>query len=299
MTRHYIVASLGRGRHTATHTFEHSPTKQRFGYPHHETGVCPISARGPECEARDVFVKPSLFRPYRAAVEVGMLVFLYAVYEAVRGAGDASLSVARDHTSDIVALERVLHMFSERTVQEWSRGVPYLPALLGVAYMTLHFGATALAVRWVYRERPQAFPLVRTTLIASTALALAGYVLYPAAPPRLAGLGFSDTVTTHTGLNLSSDLLGSFYNPTAAVPSLHFGYALIVGVVLLTLAHRWWVRVLGAVYPAFMLFDIVATANHFWFDAAAGGAVVVAGWWIARALLRGSPAAPQLQAVPA
>ncbi len=246
-----------------------------------------------------MFVKPSLFRPYRAAVEVGMLVFLYAVYEAVRGAGDASLSVARDHTSDIVALERVLHMFSERTVQEWSRGVPYLPALLGVAYMTLHFGATALAVRWVYRERPQAFPLVRTTLIASTALALAGYVLYPAAPPRLAGLGFSDTVTTHTGLNLSSDLLGSFYNPTAAVPSLHFGYALIVGVVLLTLAHRWWVRVLGAVYPAFMLFDIVATANHFWFDAAAGGAVVVAGWWIARALLRGSPAAPQLQAVPA
>jgi PAP2 superfamily len=241
----------------------------------------------------------SLSRPHRAAVEIGILASLYAVYEAVRGAGDASLSVARDHTAEIVALERVLHVFNERTVQDWSRGVPYLPALLGLAYMSLHFGATALAVRWVYRERRQAFPLVRTTLIASTALALAGYVLYPAAPPRLAGLGFSDTVTTHTGLNLSSDLLGSFYNPLAAVPSLHFGYALIVGVALVALAHRWWVRMLGAAYPTLMLFDIVATGNHFWFDPAAGGAAVVAGWAIARVLLGETKPSTQLQAVPA
>ena len=241
----------------------------------------------------------SLARPHRAAVEVGFLASLYLVYEAVRGAGDTSLSVARDHTADIVALERALHVFDEHTVQEWSRGVPFLPLLLGVAYMSLHFGATTLAVRWVYRERREAFPLLRTTLIASTALALAGYVLYPAAPPRLAGLGFSDTVTTHTGLNLSSDFLGSFYNPVAAVPSLHFGYSLIVGVALFTLARRRWVRVLGAAYPAFMLFDIVATGNHFLFDAVAGGVVVVIGWTIARALLSGAEAAPRLQTVPA
>src|SRR5436190_16828878 len=235
----------------------------------------------------------SLLRPHRAAVEVAILASLYGVYEAVRGAGDASLSVARDHTSDIVALERALHVFNERAVQEWSRGVPYLPALLGLAYMSLHFGATTVAVRWVYRERPHAFPLVRMTLIISTAIALAAYVLYPAAPPRLARVGISDTVTKHTGLNLSSDLLGSFYNPFAAVPSLHFGYALIVGVSVAWLARRRWVRVLGAMYPAFMLFDIVATGNHFWFDATAGGAVVVAGWWIAYTLLRGSKRAAQ------
>ena len=220
-----------------------------------------------------------------------MLAALYATYEAVRGAGDTNLTVARDHTSDIVSLERALHVFSERTVQEWSHGVPYLPALLGLAYMSLHFGATALTVRWVYRERRDAFPLVRTTLIASTAIALAGYVLYPAAPPRLAGLGFSDTVTKHTGLNLSSDMLGSFYNPVAAVPSLHVGYALIVGATVFALARRRWVRLLGALYPAFMLFDVVATGNHFWFDAAAGAAVVLAGWWIARTLISSTDAA--------
>jgi len=224
-----------------------------------------------------------------------MLAALYATYEVVRGAGDTNLTVARDHTADIVSLEHTLHVFSERTVQEWSHGVPYLPALLGLAYMSLHFGATALAVRWVYRERREAFPLVRTTLIASTAIALAGYVLYPAAPPRLAGLGFSDTVTRHTGLNLSSDLLGSFYNPVAAVPSLHVGYALIVGASVFALARRRWVRLLGALYPAFMLFDVVATGNHFWFDAAAGAAVVLAGWWIARTLVSSPNAAARVR----
>src|SRR4051795_4211459 len=247
-----------------------------------------------------LMISSTLARPHRAFVEVGILAFLYGMYEVIRGAGDTSVAVARDHTSDIVSLERVLHVFNEQAVQAWSRGVPFLPMLLGIAYMTLHFGATGFAVRWVYRERPDAFPLVRTTLIASTALALAGYVLYPAAPPRLSGLGFSDTVTTQTGLNMSSDLLGSFYNPLAAVPSLHFGYALIVGAVLVALARRPWVRVLGAAYPAFMLFDIVATANHFWFDAAAGGAVVAAGWWIAHALVRPKDSAARLHgAMPA
>jgi hypothetical protein len=215
-----------------------------------------------------------------------MLAGLYAVYEAIRGTREASLSVALRHTADVVDIERAVHVFHERAVQDWSHAVPYLPALLGLAYMTLHFGATTLALRWVYRERPHHFPLVRTTLIVSTALALVGYMVYPAAPPRLAGMGFSDTVTKHTGLNLSSDLLGSFYNPLAAVPSLHFGYALIVGVALAALAKRRWVRVLGAAYPAFMLFDIVATGNHFLFDAATGGLVVVIGWVVARLIVR-------------
>ena len=67
---------------------------------------------------------PSLFRRHRAAVEVGVLVALYAVYEGLRGTREASLSVARDHTADIVALERGLHVFHERAVQDWSHGVP-------------------------------------------------------------------------------------------------------------------------------------------------------------------------------
>lgn len=217
--------------------------------------------------------------------EIGGLVALYGVYEVVRGFGGEDWRAALDHTDDIVALEQSLGLFVERAVQEAVTGVALLPALLGAAYVVLHFLGTAAAIVWVHQLHREAYPVVRTTLITSTALALVGYVVYPAAPPRLSDLGFVDTVTHSTGLNLSSDLLGGLYNPIAAVPSLHFGYSVIVGVAMLTLASRRSVRIAGALYPVTMLFIIVATGNHFLFDAAAGGLTVLAGWLVARMLV--------------
>jgi hypothetical protein len=69
------------------------------------------------------------------------------------------------------------------------------------------------------------------------------------------------------------------------VPSLHFGYALVVGVTVAALARRLAVRALGVAYPGAMLFVIVATGNHFWLDAVAGGAVVLVAWLLARVLI--------------
>jgi hypothetical protein len=224
-------------------------------------------------------------RPHSGRAELAALAVLYGAYELVRGFGGEDWAAARAHTADIVALERRLGLFVERDVQQLASAAAGVPALLGLLYVALHFAGTAAVLVWVHRRRPHAFPFLRTTLIVSTGLALVGYVLYPAAPPRLAGLGFADTVSAHTGLDLSSDLLGSLYNPIAAVPSLHFGYALIVGVAVAQLATARWVRGLGAVYPAAMLLIVVATGNHFFLDAAAGAVVVTAGWGAA-ALLR-------------
>jgi PAP2 superfamily protein len=225
----------------------------------------------------------SVLEIHSGKAELAATIALYGLYEGVRGFGSASLGTARAHTADIVSLERHVGVFVERPIQAAVDGVPLLPALLGVAYMTLHLAATAAMLMWVHRSHRASFGLVRTTLVVATAVSLAVYVLYPAAPPRLAGLGFADTVTRNAHVNLSSDALGSLYNPFAAVPSLHFGYALIVGVAVAALASRRWVRILGAAYPPFMLFTIVATGNHFFFDAAAGAAVVGLGYAVARA----------------
>jgi hypothetical protein len=230
-------------------------------------------------------------RSHSGGIEIAALAVLYGAYELVRGFGGEDWAAAHAHTADIVALERRLDLFVERDVQELAGAIAGVPALLGFLYVALHFAGTAAALVWVHRRRPHAFPLLRTTLIVSTGLALVGYVLYPAAPPRLANMGFADTVTAHTGLDLSSDLLGSLYNPIAAVPSLHFGYALIVGVALAQLATRRVMRALGAAYPALMLLIIVATGNHFFFDAAAGAVVVAAGWAAAALLRAPAPAA--------
>ena len=214
------------------------------------------------------------------------------VYEVVRGVGGENYRAAFANTREIVDLEQKFGVFAEQGIQQAAESVQFLPVLLGLAYVAFHFLGTALALVWVHRSHREHFPLLRTTLIASTAFALVGYLLFPAAPPRLADLGFSDTVTSATGLDLSSDLLGSLYNPIAAVPSLHFGYAVIVGVALAALARRTWVRAIGWLYPAAMLGIIVATGNHFFLDAAAGGLVVVLAWITARSLVAASTRRP-------
>jgi hypothetical protein len=219
--------------------------------------------------------------PHRGLVEVATIFGLYGFYEVVRGQGHASLAVAREHTDGIVALERHLHLFGERTVQQAAHWVPALPTLLGIAYIALHFLGTAAFLIWLHRTHPGSFPRVRNTLIAATGIALSIYLLYPVAPPRLAGLGFVDTVTRNAKVNLSSDLLGGLYNPFAAVPSLHFGYALLVGVTLATLAKGRTARAIGWSYPAVMLLVIVATGNHFFFDAAGGAVAVGLGYVVA------------------
>jgi hypothetical protein len=216
--------------------------------------------------------------PHRGLVEVATIFGLYGFYEVVRGQGHASLGVARQHTDGIVALERHLHIFGERTVQHAAHWVPALPTLLGIAYIALHFLGTAAFLIWLHRTNRRSFPVVRNTLIAATGVALSIYLLYPVAPPRLAGLGFVDTVTHNAKVNLSSDLLGGLYNPFAAVPSLHFGYALLVGVTVGRLAKSPVVRAIGWSYPAVMLLIIVATGNHFFFDAAGGALAIGIGY---------------------
>lgn len=217
--------------------------------------------------------------------EILVLVALYGVYELVRGVGPVDLVLATRHAADIVRLEQSLGVFSEHAVQTFCEGIPPLAHALAIMYPTLHVVGTIGVLAWIFRCHRSAFPLVRTTLIVMTALALVVYVIFPVAPPRLAVAGFVDTVSTHSPLDLSSTLLGRFYNPVAAVPSLHFGYALLVGAAVARLARPAAIRVAGMLYPLVALLVIVATGNHYFFDAFTGGAVALAAVLAARVVL--------------
>src|SRR3954449_3161882 len=98
----------------------------------------------------------SALRTHNGMIELAMAIGLYAVYEVVRGFGSTTLVEARLHTASIVSLERHLGVFVERAVQQAIAGLPVVPMLLGFAYMTLHFGATAVAMIWVHRPTTSA-----------------------------------------------------------------------------------------------------------------------------------------------
>jgi hypothetical protein len=228
--------------------------------------------------------------------EVVVVLALYGLYELARGLVVGDGGEADRHAHRLVALEGSLHLLSEADVQRAAHAVPGLISLLGVAYLTLHLAVTAGVLLWLHQRRPAAFPLVRATLLVASGLSLVGFLVYPTAPPRLANVGVADTVSNgHVDLN--HGLVSSLYNPYAAVPSMHIGYALIVAASLLLYGHRPLLRVLGALYPPFVLLVVVATGNHFFFDAITGA--LVAGLAATAAAFLTRPAATtRLTALP-
>lgn len=73
---------------------------------------------------------------------------------------------------------------------------------------------------------------------------------------------------------------------------MHAGYALVVGATLLRQGRHLLTRISGAAYPAFVVLVIVATGNHFFFDAFAGVLVDILAAAIAALLLRRAVAQP-------
>ena len=63
-------------------------------------------------------------------------------------------------------------------------------------------------------------------------------------------------------------------------------YALLVGGTIAWLAHPLALRLAGVLYPFLSLFVIVATGNHFYFDAATGAALALVATLAARVLPR-------------
>ncbi|NUR77845.1 MAG: phosphatase PAP2 family protein [Thermoleophilia bacterium] len=222
-------------------------------------------------------------------IEAAGVLVLYALYEVARGLVAGNAGEADRHARRLVALERTLHVFLEAKVQRAADALPGLAGVLGIAYLTLHLTVTAVVLFWLHRRRPAAFAFARTALLIASGVALVGYLLYPTAPPRLAGIGIADTVSS-THVDLNHGLVSSVYNPYAAVPSMHIGYALIVAASLLRHGRSPLVRALGALYVPAVLLIIVATGNHFLFDAAAGALVAaVAAAAAARLTRRGAP----------
>ncbi len=215
---------------------------------------------------------------------------------AAQGLVAGDQRVALHHAQDVISLERSLHLFVEGPVQHAALAIPGLIGTLDFAYLTLHLSVTGGLLLWLHRRRPTAYPFVRTTLLLASALAVVGYVVFPTAPPRLSDIGILDAVSGRH-IDLNAGLVSSLYNPNAAVPSMHVGYALIVGASLARYTPHLITRLAGLAYPPFVLLVIVATGNHFFVDAAAGAAVAGVAFLAARLLVRPWPT-PRAQQLP-
>ena len=132
------------------------------------------------------------------------------------------------------------------------------------------------ALVWAYGRDRAGYARFRDVVLVTNALGLVGYVAFPAAPPRVYGAaGFSNGLSGQPLPAHAGGLIGFAANPYAAMPSIHVADALVVGAFLALLVRSPVLRVLWLLWPLWIAFAVVATANHFWLDAAGGTAAVL------------------------
>jgi PAP2 superfamily len=197
-------------------------------------------------------------------------------YQVARGIADRSPSVAFDNARGVIDVERRATGLWELSLQSWIESYHLLGLLTSWTYWLSQFAVVGLALLWVYFRHYDHFIRFRNLLMLANVIGLVGYVLLPTAPPRyFPELGFVDTLAVAGAANHGSTLVQLASNPYAAMPSLHAADALIVGVTLAILVRPVWLKALWLLWPAWVWFAVMATANHFWLDIAAGIAVVL------------------------
>lgn len=212
---------------------------------------------------------------------------LYTAIRDARGTRPGSVAQAFRDAQRIIGLERVLGVFREAEIQHALIGDRGLVRLLDDWYGSTHFVVTAAVLVVLFFAYPAHYQRWRNTLAVATAAALIGFAWFPLMPPRLlpASFGFIDTLRVVGGLwNFDSGPMTHLSDQYAAMPSLHFGWALWSGMAVSSIVRRGWVKALVLGYPAITLLCVIVTANHYFTDTAAGALIVAVGCGAARAI---------------
>lgn len=243
-----------------------------------------------------------ILNKYPFIMEVVYLLGTYWVYQVARAIGAAVLApsggelekIARQHALDVINAEKYLGMFHELSLQAFFLDHPFLLSIINRVYSYIHIPGTCIFFVWFYYSQDMAtYAPVRRSMSLTNMIAFTIFTLWPCAPPRfLPDVGFIDTV--HVNGNASIWTTNRFCNQYAAMPSMHFGYSIFIGLNILRTGvtkqgFPLWKRlaciIFGVFYPTLLLITIVGTGNHFFLDAVVGGLAILLGFACNRVVL--------------
>lgn len=226
--------------------------------------------------------------------ELLIMLLCYGAYELVRNLVPTDHAMAAHRAYAILNLEYALNLDVEYALNRLFTAHGWVAVAANYFYATLHFVMTIGVLVWLYVRQPGHYRRYRTMLFATTLIGLAGFWLYPLAPPRMLP-GFTDTVISFGTWGIyDSGPTASVSNQYAAMPSMHTAWSLWCAVVIIGITRRRWAVVLAALYPAATIVVIMGTANHYLLDAVGGMAALAFGFAVSRATVRAArPAVPE------
>ena len=206
-------------------------------------------------------------------------------YFQVRGLTATAPEVAYAHADDLVRIEREAGIDVEGVVQAPVLAYDTLEVLANWVYIWGHWPVIIVTMVWLAWQHRREFLRLRDGMLVSGAMGLVVFVTYPVAPPRLVDPDLVDTVTR--GSQAYRVLQPpNFVNQYAAMPSLHAGWDLLVGIAIATATTHVALRVVGSVLPLLMAFAVIATANHYLVDVVVGIVFALVGYGVALLLER-------------
>lgn len=221
-------------------------------------------------------------------LELRYFLAAYLVYNAARWVFAGELGPAAENAGWVMDLERSTGTAIEGSVQAafssdaWS-------TILSNVYLAAQLAVLPGALIWLYRRSRPVYRALRNTVLATWMIAVPIFALWPVAPPRLVDAGMIDTVSEQAAVALTGHST-IFYNPYAAVPSLHVGFAFAIGIAAAAALRAPWARALALLWGPIVTLSVLATANHYVFDAAAGLLVTAIGFKLVPAIRRAADA---------
>jgi hypothetical protein len=230
-------------------------------------------------------------RPSRRAVviyalwQVVLIGACFLVYFGVRGLTTGATVRADENARWLVDVERQLGLLWEEGSQGAIVGHDMLVTLANWVYIYGHLPLLAVTAAWLFARRGERFLVLRNAIFISGAIGMVIFATFPVTPPRLGILAVLDTVTdrSHSYRALQPPALTNQY---AAFPSLHFGWNLILGIVMVGVVRHTAAKIFWAATPVAMALAVVLTGNHFVIDVIAGGLVALMGLVLAEYLHR-------------
>jgi PAP2 superfamily len=220
-----------------------------------------------------------------ARAQLGIFLLAYLLYSAARFVTIGDLGVATANADWIMDLEHNMDVAIEASVQQGLTGTWAL-WVLNHLYLAAQLVVLPGALVFLYRRSRPMYERLRNTILATWVLSIPIYAAFPVAPPRLADSGLVDTITAQTGVALDSSLTTSFYNELAAVPSLHVGFAVAIGVAVAGSVRNPALKLLALLWGPAIGLAVVATGNHYVFDIAAGVVAAGLGYLLGAAVAR-------------
>jgi PAP2 superfamily len=187
---------------------------------------------------------------------------------------------ARGNADRIVACEERLRLKLEPEVQRALLRYPRLVHGLNVGYGLFNVTLTVGWLMLLFKRRDDGYHRFRRTCLLTYVGAQPVFLLLPTAPPRVLD-GFVDTLSEISGLDLEHPLLLRFYNPVAAMPSLHVAFALVTGAEIAARSDSLLVRTAARSYAPLVATVVAGTGNHYVLDTVAGAALGRTARWLA------------------